>query len=110
MRPLQTGQPGIKGTYVPRAQVLPLDESFLAPVPTWLCGEMFTAEYPGAVQLARGHYGFTARVDLKAVAALVQRAAPAALAAVRPRVRENVRSRGNGRSQKKGGQGVGRAR
>lgn len=35
-----------------------LDDNFLAPVPTWLVGEMFTAEYPGAVQLAPGRHEF----------------------------------------------------
>lgn len=37
-----------------------LDDDFLAPVPTWLVGEMFTAEYPGAVQLAPGRHEFIA--------------------------------------------------
>jgi len=47
-----------------------LDDDFLAPVPTWLVGEMFTDEYPGTVQLAPGRHEFIAAEPRKKAKAL----------------------------------------
>lgn len=63
-----------------------LDDNFLAPVPTWLVGEMFTAEYPGAVQLAPGRHEF--------IEALPP-AVPVNVPAAKPRLRRK-REHGNG--------------